>query len=194
MAGRQERFAEEGALSVSEDPHFDETFLQTFLAHQRGLYAYVLMLLPSPPDADDVFQETSIILWRKRHEFQQGTNFNAWASRVAMFAVQNHRAKQARQRRRVTFDDALLQRIAAEAAAMEHQLDIRRAALDGCLAKLPAKDRTLLEQRYAPGATIRSVADAIDRPVEGLYKAMKRIHDALADCVERAMRTAKEPT
>ena len=151
------------------------------------------MLLPSPADADDVFQETSIILWRKRRDFQPGTSFNAWASRVALHTAQNFRAKQARLQRRVMFDDQLLDRIAAEAIRMEHQLDARREALDGCLRKLPTRDRDLLERRYAPGATIRAVAEAVGRPVEGLYKAMKRIHDAVAECVERALRTLKEP-
>jgi len=180
-------------LSQADETIVDEEFLQNFLAHQRGIYAFVAMLLPSTTDADDVFQETSIILWRKRHDYRPGTNFNAWASRVAFHAVQSFRARQARLRRRMMFDDELLDRIAAEAERLGHHLDARRSALDRCLEKLPARDRDLLERRYAPGATIRSVADAVGRPVGGLYKAIKRIHDVLSECVERTLRTQQEP-
>jgi RNA polymerase sigma-70 factor (ECF subfamily) len=100
--------------------------------------------------------------------------------------VLNFRAKLARER--VRFDDGLLARIAAQAEQMGHELDDRRAALHDCLGKLKANDRDLLERRYAPGTTIKSLAAAIGRPVEGLYKALRRVHDTLSDCVDRAMR------
>ena len=165
----------------------DEEFLRLFLTHQRQLYAYILMLLPRPADADDVFQQTSITLWGRRARFQPGTSFSAWASRVAFNTVLNFRAKLARER--VRFDDSLLERIAAGADRMGHELDRRRAALHDCLGKLRENDRDLLERRYAPGVTIKSLAAAVGRPVEGLYKALRRIHDALSDCVDRVQRS-----
>jgi RNA polymerase sigma-70 factor (ECF subfamily) len=168
----------------------EEEFLRLFLTHQRRLYAYILMLLPHRADADDVFQQTSVTLWGRRGQFQSGTSFNAWSSRVAYNTVLNFRAKLGRER--VRFDDALLARIAAQADRMGHELDIRRAALHACLGKLSVNDRDLLERRYAPGVTIKSLAAAIGRPVEGLYKALRRIHDALSDCIARATRRQGE--
>ena len=170
----------------------DEEFLRLFLTHQRRLYAYILMLLPRPADADDVFQQTSITLWGRRAQFQPGTSFSAWSSRVAYNTVLNFRAKLARER--VRFDDDLLTRIASRAERLAPELDARRAALHDCLAKLPPNDRELLERRYAPGVTIKALAGAIGRPVEGLYKALRRIHDALTDCVDRATRRQGEPS
>ena len=70
---------------------------------------------------------------------------------------------------------------------MSHELDERREALAECLDKLPPRDRQLMEQRYKPGVTIKSLASAIGRPIEGLYKAMKRIHIALNQCVQRSV-------
>ena len=168
----------------------EEEFLRLFLTHQRRLYAYILMLLPRPADADDAFQQTSITLWGRRGQFQPGTSFGAWSSRVAYNTVLNFRAKLARER--VRFDDDLLSRIAKRAERMTPELDARRAALHDCLAKLPPNDRELLERRYAPGVTIKALAGAIGRPVEGLYKALRRIHDALSDCVDRATRRQGE--
>lgn len=162
----------------------EEEFLRLFLAHQRRLYAYILMLLPR--HADDVFQQTCIILWKRRGTFERDTNFNAWSCRVAYNTVLNFRAKLARER--VRFDEDLLARIAVRAESMGHELDERRAALSRCLEKLPANDRDLLERRYETGVTIKSLAAAVGRPVEGLYKAMRRIHSALSKCVDRATR------
>jgi RNA polymerase sigma-70 factor (ECF subfamily) len=168
----------------------EEEFLRLFLAHQRRIFAYILTLLPHLADADDVFQQTSITLWARRGQFQRGTNFSAWSCRVAYNTVLNFRAKSARER--VRFDDALLARIAAQAEQMGHELDVRRAALHQCLGRLRANDRDLLERRYAPGVTIKSLAAAIGRPVEGLYKALRRIHEALSECVDRATRGQRE--
>ena len=38
-------------------------------------------------DAEEVFQNTSVVLWNKFGEFSAGSNFFAWASRVAYFEV-----------------------------------------------------------------------------------------------------------
>jgi RNA polymerase sigma-70 factor, ECF subfamily len=168
----------------------EEEFLRLFLAHQRRVYAYILTLLPHLADADDVFQQTSITLWGRRGQFQRGTNFSAWSCRVAYNTVLNFRAKSARER--VRFDDALLARIAAQTERMGHELDVRRAVLHKCLERLRENDRDLLERRYAPGVTIKSLASAVGRPVEGLYKALRRIHEALSDCVDRATRSQRE--
>ena len=47
--------------------HFDKNrlFLRLFLQNQRRLYAYILTLLPNRADADDVLQETSLVMWDK---------------------------------------------------------------------------------------------------------------------------------
>ena len=62
--------------------------------------------------ADDVLQETNLVLLRKESDFQPGTDFVAWASQVAAFQVKNDRAKRGRDR--LTFDDALLGQLASE--------------------------------------------------------------------------------
>src|SRR3954462_9830640 len=103
-----DRRAESETVHSTEITLSDEAFLQAFLTHQRALYAYTLTLLRAHADADDVFQEMGMALWRKRGEFRAGTSFFAWASRVAYLEVCNFRAKLARQRKRVVLDDTLL--------------------------------------------------------------------------------------
>ncbi|QOV90939.1 sigma-70 family RNA polymerase sigma factor [Humisphaera borealis] len=181
-------------MASPDRPLTDEAFLQAFLSHQRALYAYTLTLLRAHADADDVFQEMGMALWRKRQEFRAGSNFYAWASRVAYLEVCNFRAKLARQRKKIAFDDTLLERVSSKAVQLAPELEERRLALDECLKKLPPRDRVLLEKRFAPGVTIRTLAEQIGRPLEGLYKAVRRIQDALQDCVHRTVRSQREPT
>jgi RNA polymerase sigma-70 factor, ECF subfamily len=162
-----------------------EEFVRLLMANERRIFAYLLTLLPNLSDAEDVLQETSVVLWRKFSEYRTDASFTAWAFSIARNVARNHRAKQ--HRCRVKFDDQLLDVVADDAATVCEQLDFDRAALLDCVDELTSSDRDLLKRRYEPGATIRSVAAAVGRPIEGMYKAMRRIHDSLFDCVHRKL-------
>jgi RNA polymerase sigma-70 factor (ECF subfamily) len=56
-----------------------------------------------------------------------------------------------------------------------------------CLGKLSQADRDLVLGRYHPGATTRSVAEALGRSVQGTRKALHRIRAALSTCVRRTL-------
>ena len=52
-----------------------EQFMALYSSHQRRLYLYTLTLLPTSLDAEDVFQDANLVLWRKFDQYQAGTNF-----------------------------------------------------------------------------------------------------------------------
>ena len=63
-------------------------FLRLFLQHQRRVYALILALLPNGPDADDILQETSAVLWQKFGEFERPVLI-AWAKEDRVFPVRD---------------------------------------------------------------------------------------------------------
>jgi len=161
-----------------------ETFVRLFAVHQRRIYSYVLTLVPNHSDADDILQETSIILWRKFAEFDLSTNFVAWACRIAYFEILRHRRTR---QPKVGLPNGLFDLLASEALERSTELERRHQALAYCIEKLHARDRQLLARRYGTGATIRSIAEEIGRSVEGLHKVYQRIRRSLVDCVDRAL-------
>lgn len=56
-----------------------DEFARLFGRHARQIYSYILTLIPHWVDAEDVFQETSTIIWEKFDQYKSGTNFRAWA-------------------------------------------------------------------------------------------------------------------
>ena len=42
-----------------------------------------MSVLPNRTDVDDLLQETNLVLWREFESFEIGTNFTAWAYRIA---------------------------------------------------------------------------------------------------------------
>jgi RNA polymerase sigma-70 factor (ECF subfamily) len=170
-----------------------ELFLRLFLQNERRLYAYILTLLPNRADADDVLQEASLVMWDKFDARHPPDDFAAWGCRIAYFKVLDFSKK--RQRSRVRFSQALLERLAETAVeqAASLQLDERRQALDGCVEKLGSRDRDLLSRRFAEGATTQSTAAQVGRSADAVYKALARIRQALFDCVTRTLAKERRP-
>lgn len=168
-------------------PAKGKLFLRLFLQNERRIYAYILTLLPSRADAEDVLQEASLVMWDKFDEDNPPENFAAWGCRFAYFKILDFYKKS--RRSRVRFGNAMLERLAE--TAVEHaaslQLDERREALQGCIEKLTERDRDLLSRRFAEGATTQSTAAQVGRSVDAVYKALARIRQALFDCVTRTL-------
>ena len=57
-------------------------------------------------------------------------------------------------------------------------------ALHDCLAKLPERQRTLVQEAYVPGVRIDEMAREAGRTPMSLYKTLHRIRMALADCIQ----------
>jgi RNA polymerase sigma-70 factor (ECF subfamily) len=174
-------------------PGKGKPFLRLFFRNQRRLYAYVLTLLPNRADADDVFQEASLVMWDKFDERHPPDDFAAWGCRIAYFKVLDFCKK--RQRCRVRFSQELLERLAE--TAVEHagalQLEDRSKALTGCIEKLKPRDRDLLARRFADGATIQSIASEVGRSADAVYKALAKIRQALFECVSQALAAGGQP-
>jgi len=163
----------------------EDRFLQLFLANERRIYAFILSLVPSWSDADDLLQETSAVLWRKLDEFEPGSDFVAWALRIARYEVLNYRKRQNRDRGLFSAETEEL--LAQHAVDMAHVSDDRRDALKACLEKLSVRDRELIRLRYQPGATTRDVSERVGRSLKAVYKALNRIHEQLLLCVRRGL-------
>src|SRR5438132_6780287 len=149
--------------------------------HQRQIFAYIFTLVPDRPDAEDLLQETSVVICEKFHEFTPGTDFVAWACQIAWWRVRYSRQKFARSK--VVFDDKVLEAVAGTAATMREELDERHEALAQCLQKLAPRDRELVLTRYEPGSGVAEAAKRTGRSMDAAYKALNRLRKLLHDCV-----------
>jgi RNA polymerase sigma-70 factor, ECF subfamily len=149
--------------------------------HQRQIFAYIYALVPNRYDAEDLLQETSVVICEKFHEFEEGTDFVAWACQIAYWRVRYSRQKYARSK--VVFNQEIVDAIAHSAVEMIEELDDRHVALATCLQKLPQRDRELLIVRYEPGSGVEEAARRSGRTLQTAYKALARLRKLLLDCV-----------
>jgi RNA polymerase sigma-70 factor (ECF subfamily) len=162
-----------------------EQFIELYTAHEVRLRGYVLSLVPRWSDAEDIVQKCSLILWKKFEQYEPGTNFFAWACQIVRFEVKAFARQMARER--MVFNDEFLNLVAEETVESQQELQARIEALQKCVERLPRDHRELLRLRYDERRSVGSVAARVNRPVEGVYKALSRIRIALHTCIRRRL-------
>ena len=177
-------------LSNSIMPKPDELGEQDFMRllsdHKERLFRLIFCMVRSLEDADDVFQQTSIVLWNKFSEFEPGSNFYLWSSTVARLTSLNF--LKAKNSQRVVFSEEFMDELAendlGESLALR---DARLRALAHCREKLSPPDQALLAACYGQERKIIAVAKDFGRPVGSVYDSLSRIRRALYDCIHRAL-------
>lgn len=162
-----------------------EHFIQLFTRHQRPLYLFILSQLGNTQEAEEVLQNTNVVLLTKASQFQPGTKFFAWACQVARYEVLQFR--QSLHRDRLRFSAEFVDAFANETPFVSDEWERRKLALEACLAKLRPEDRDLIRQRYQPGTHGKDLAEDLSRPANSVYQSLGRIRRTLLECIQRRM-------
>ncbi len=185
MTGSESEFEDPDEGSRSDANHRD-SFARLFAQHDRWLFSYLVTLLGSPSQAEEVFQEVCVVLWRELETFELGTDFVKWVAVIAHNQVRKYRRNNKKagfQLNEETFD--YVAKVAVNRADL---FDYRRDALRMCLDKLAPEDRHLIRQCYNESSSnFKTVANHLDRPVNTVYKALNRIRRSLHECIDRRL-------
>jgi RNA polymerase sigma-70 factor (ECF subfamily) len=166
-------------------PQHDQ-FVERYVRSQDRIFAYVALQLPNRADAEEVFQQTSLILWKKWQQFDPSRDFVRWACGIAHHEVQNFLRKHAN-KGRVYLSEDVLAEVAQVRLEMPDVLEERRHALRHCLDQLKQTQRELLERCYAGKDTMKTIARDLGQPPNALYMTLKRLRRALFDCINRTL-------
>jgi RNA polymerase sigma-70 factor (ECF subfamily) len=176
----------------SDSNALDQTeFHRLFMQGQRRIFGFILTLLPRQSDAEEVFQQSCVVILGKASQFAPGTDFVRWACRIAQYEVYNFRRRLRNER--LLFNDELLERISARRLATDELLESELVALKECVEKLSPPDRQIIQSRYSLKTTSRDLAAALGRPANTVYKAIQRIRRRLRECVAQAVGREKRP-
>lgn len=171
---------------MSPDAEKTAAFVALFSAHNRRIYAFVRALVHNRNDADEVFQETCTALWTKFDQYQPGTSFWSWACAVTRFeALRFLRRNRLHSR---LFSDAFYETVERHTVESGAVLDSLQDALADCYAKLDADKRDMVDRMYRSGGTPKTVAAELGRSADSVYKALRRTHETLFECIQRRLK------
>lgn len=176
---------EEASPTPQPGPEAVESFVRLLGQNQRQVFLYVMSLVPDWNDAEEIIQETNLVLWREFPRFEPGTNFAAWACRIALNQTLAWRKRQ--QRDRLQFSEAFLEAVAEASAQDADRLEERAAILARCIEKLPDRNRALLHSRYSEGRGIEAMSRDLGRSIDAVYRALSRVRQTLQDCVSQTL-------
>jgi len=179
-------------LMMSEIPSSSDDgaqLMRLMTEHQRRIFGYIYTLVPDRHDAQDILQETSVVICKKFGQFRIGTDFVAWACQIAYWEVRRSRQKFARSK--VVFNQVLADAISETAVDLMPEMSARHDALMKCLEKLHPRDRELLLTRYEPGNGVEEAAERSGRSLVAAYKALGRLRKLLFDCVTNQLSTGE---
>jgi len=162
-----------------------DEFLRLFSQHSRRIYEFILTLVVNHSDADEIYQNTSVILWRKFGSYDPEGSFQAWACRIAYLEILQLRRTN---RRMQTFSDEVMELLVNKMMTQGGQMNVRHDALGDCLEKLDSQDRQLIEQRYYHQRPPKEIARAESVSVYSIYRSLARVHRSLRECIDRTMR------
>ena len=163
-------------------------FVRSFTQAQRPLYLFILAQTANPQTAEEILQETNLVIWSKSDQFATGTNFLAWARQIATYEIL--KSRQRRHRDRLAFSEEFLSAVAKESATRTIEQERRHEALQRCLEKLTGQDRELIKQRYQPGTSGKELAESLGRPANSVYQSLGRIRRWLLECIQRQLSEA----
>jgi RNA polymerase sigma-70 factor (ECF subfamily) len=174
------------------DAEVYEAFLGLYSREQARIQAFIRSLVPDLADADDLFQKTSLVMWRSFATFDREKPFLPWALGVARHQVLVHWRTRRRDRHvfseafLVTLADEMTERLVVEGADRPTLAD-RQRALDACVEQLPPRQQELVRRFYGGNEPAGTIAASWSRSVHAVYKALKVMRKALEECVERRL-------
>jgi RNA polymerase sigma-70 factor (ECF subfamily) len=169
------------------DPDRHTELVSLISASQTRLLAYVYSLTADRQAAEDIVQATNLVIWRKAESYEPGTNFIAWAFKIARLQVLEHRSRVGRDQ--LVYGQELVEELAEVNAAIDtaEAISDRRIALTACLAELPAIRRELLWLRYRDALSLADIAGRIGKSTNATSVLLHRLRQLLLDCVQRRL-------
>ncbi len=168
-------------------------FVELYEADKNRLYAYIYAFVLDHAAADDIFQETSMTLWREFDRFEIGTQFTKWANGIAFNRIRNFIRTD--KKYLLDLDDALLEAFyqnRAEAAEQANAKTDKWWHLQHCTTLLSQPLATIYRAFYIDNYKAKEIAEQTGRSVHGVRKSVHKLRKSLFDCIESKFEQVKK--
>lgn len=166
-------------------PEQDQTelFLEYLTASSRDIFRSIQVMVMNVDVAEDIFQDVNLVLWKKFPTFEKGTNFRAWALKIALNQVLSWRKRVSKNR--LVFDEEFLMLVAEEYEKEDQVRLEQKRLLDECVESLTCRHRQLITYRYDMNLSAQEIASRTGRTLDGIRRTLGRIRKILQECTTR---------
>jgi RNA polymerase sigma-70 factor (ECF subfamily) len=155
----------------------------------RPIYRLCASYAPTAAEAEELTQEVYFKLWENLHRYNAGSNFMAWAWRVAKNLIIDSYRRGRREREAAWLDPEILDRLPGSDDPYEQTERRQRLRLIGtALRQIDEELASLILMRDFAGMSYREIAEALDLPLGTVKSRLNRARLELASGVRRRTR------
>ncbi len=159
--------------------------MQLALRHRTRIWSYLMALTRSPAQAEDLFQQTYLVICQKWRRYRPERDFVAWALTIARYEYLA--SVDPRRRREVLAEAEILEATVTEVEEESAVTAARREALRHCLALLGDRARRAFQLRYAEGLSHDVVAQGLQTSANAAYALLSRTRSRLRACIDQEL-------
>lgn len=160
-----------------------------FRKYLRPIYGYTSGIV-GRDEADDAVQETFLRAWRHLSSYDTSRAFKTWLYRIAHNAAIDLLKKKRptafsdlkRDEEDAAFEDGIEDETETIEKLMDREVDVVRVR--AVLARLPIKQRTVIDLRYVEELTFAEIGETLDEPLDTVKSRHRRALLALKDLLE----------
>ena len=186
---------DETALIRSAQQGDERAFEELVRLYDQNVLRLALNLLRSPEDANDIYQETFLRVYKNLQTFRFDCSFSTWLYRIAtnlcLDALRKRRVRREEDTVVETSEGVLdrmdtLEEPRVEGNPQRHLLSSQlRQRIGKVLEDLTPRERTVFELRHYEGLRLRAIGDVLGTSEEAakncLFRATQKMRAALGD-------------
>ena len=186
---------DESALIRAAQRGDERAFEELVRQYDQSVLRMALNLLRSPEDANDIYQETFLRVYRNLHKFRYDCSFHTWLYRIVTnlcLDVLRKRKVRKEEGSTVATADGEMDRMDSVQEARAHgdpQRELFSSQLNGrirdTLAGLTPRERVVFEMRHYEGMRLKAIGEVLGTTEEAakncLFRATRKMRAALGD-------------
>jgi RNA polymerase sigma-70 factor (ECF subfamily) len=188
---------DETALIKAAQAGDQDAFAQLVRAYDQSVLRLALNLLRSPDDAQDVYQEAFLRVYRNLHNFRFDCSFHTWLYRIVTNLCLDQMRKRKTRREEPSaiptaegtldrLDSVPEERVDGDPSRNLFSGQIRRKVKE-VLAELTPRERMVFELRHYQGLRLRKIGEILGTTEEAakncLFRATQKMRVALGEFV-----------
>lgn len=160
----------------------------------RPIYRLCASYSPSAAEAEELTQDVYFKLWENLHRYRAGSNFMAWAWRVAKNLLIDAHRRSRRERSAAWVDPEVINHLPASDDPHEKtERQQRLRIIAGSLRQLDEDLASLVLMRDFAGMSYQEIAEALDLPLGTVKSRLNRARLDLATAVTRRLQIRVVP-
>lgn len=166
----------------------DKAVTTLYMHYQRGLFAFIRLRVPDDTDAENILNDTFMVLCKKPESFNDESKFSTWLYGIAKNKTLDWWRRKGRMAESVEMDDEQLASIPDPTDGILDVLERKdkNEVLRECMDKLPLEQRDAIYFAYYEDEGVEFISQQQQCPIGTVKTRLFNARIKIRNCMEKA--------